>query len=185
MSIQAKKENLLRVGGMVLILVGLVFSIILAYLNLGNFFLYLSFLIITLPFLAFSICLKLEKRLIVENRFKILILLSVLSTILSIIFLIVNFHDSKSLRYVFLTFTNFLILIFWHFSLSIYKKEKIIYTIAGSGAITFYFIIYVDSYLSQSEWYLNLIVLVILSLGFSSIIISERMMVRKGLLKYV
>jgi hypothetical protein len=185
MSIQAKKESILRVGGMSLIFFSLVFSIILTFYNISNFFLYVGLLTIILPYFSFTLCLKLEISVIVENKVKIVIILAALSIFLFNLFLMLCNTSSELPMFIFLIILDLLLLVCWQFSLSIYKKEKMLYGIGGIGTVFFYSIVCIFSYFSQAFWYLNLIVLLLFSIGFLSILISERILIKKSLLKYI
>ena len=184
MSIQGKKEGICRIVGSLLILIGLILSLILDYFILNNPLLYLFVILIVVPPFLLSILLKLERDFIVNNSSKLLLLLVIESVVLSAlifayldIFLIVKF--------VLIVSSFFLLISSWHFSLSLYKRNKLIFVFGGFG----------HSILNISLWFIifnlevvfifNLILLVFILLGFLLIIVAELKMKKKGLLHYI
>ena len=183
MSIQGKKEGICRIVGSLLILIGLILSLILDYFILNNPLLYLFVILIVVPPFILSILLKLERDFIVDNSSKLLLLLVIESIVLSAlifafdIFLIINF---------FITVSSLLMLISsWHFSLSIYRINKLIFHIGGFGYFILNIFFWLEIFNLDTTFIFNLIPLVITLLGFLLIIVAELKMKKKGLLNYI
>jgi len=169
MSIKGKKEGICRIVGSLLILIGLILSLILDYFILNNPLLYLFVILIVVPPLILSILLKLER---IES-----IVLSALIFAFFDIFLIIIF---------FINVSSLLMLISsWHFSLSIYRKNKLIFHIGGFGYFILNIFFWLEIFNLDTTFIFNLIPLVITLLGFLLIIVAELKMKKKGLLNYI
>ena len=181
MSIQGKKEGILRILGSFLILIGFILSIIFNIFTLNNFILFLvSLLIVVLPFLV-STLLKLEQDFIVKYSKSILFILSILIVILNV-FTLPAYSSLNIINFVLIECSDLLLISCWHFSLSIYKREKIIFVLSGAG----YFDLNIILWFSLTQ---ILIITIFQSLifyvGFFLIISAELIMKKKGLLNYI
>ncbi|MHA1724685.1 MAG: hypothetical protein ACTSXH_07560 [Promethearchaeota archaeon] len=185
MSIQAKKEGLLRYLGMGLILLGSILSIIVDTVILVPILHVALFIILTIAWLALIALLKLEVDFIIDNFFKIMLVLGIISVILIIIgsfsTTVVSFRTS----FIFIVISNITLLMAWNYSLSIYKRQKL-FSIIG---IIFYLVITIlyryalvtTSTLLVVEILANILVVV----GLISIILGEGLMKKKKLLNYI
>ena len=184
MSIQGKKEGISRIVGSILILIGFIISLILDYLILNNPLLYLFMTLIVVPPFILSILLKLERDFIVNNSSKLLLLLVIESIALSV-FIFASFNIFLILKFVLIVSSLLLLVSSWHFSLSLYKKNKLIFVIGGFG----YYILNIFLWLVIFNWdvvfIFNLIPFVFILLGFLLIIVAELKMKKKGLLNYI
>jgi hypothetical protein len=183
MSIQGKKEGFCRLIGTTLIFIGLVLSIPFNYFILNNSLLYLIFILIGIPPFLVSIFLKLEQDFIVKNSLKILFIIVTID--ISLVITTVFFISFLMILFALIVSSNFLLVSCWHFSLSLYKKNKLIFIISGLGyCIINFFLWFADFVLN------NLLVVILLPLslaliGILLIIVAELSMKKKGLLNYI
>jgi len=184
MSIQGKKEGICRIVGSILILIGFILSLILDYFILNNLLLYLFVILIVVPPFLLSILLKLERDFIVKNSSKLLLLLVIESIVLSA--LIFAFFDIFLILKFVLTVSSLLLLISsWHFSLSLYKNNKLIFIIGGFGYFILNFFLCLRIFNLDNLFIFNLFPSVITLLGLLLIIVAELIMKKKGLLNYI
>ena len=184
MSIKGKKESISRLIGSILILISIVLEMCLSFLIINNLLLNLTLILITIPPFIFSILLKVEQDFFVNNanRFFYLLLIEIFA-VNSIIFAFYNM--SLALTTLITSSSIILLIICWHFSLSIYKKNKIIFFICDVSYYFVHFPLLLDSISAPYIFFNNLILLVIISLGLLLIISSELIMKKKGWLKYI
>ena len=187
MSIQGKKESICRLTGTTLILISLVLSIILNYFILNNSILYLILIIINVHFLNLSFLLKLKLDIITKNSFKFLFTIStiVLSLIIITTILIHYSNSFLMIRLVLIVSSNLLLISCWHFSLSIYKKKKIIFIFSGTSYCIIIFILWLANFVSYSSLVVILFPLMLVIIGIILIIVAELIMKKKGLLNYI
>jgi hypothetical protein len=180
-SIKGKKEGLLRVLGMVLILISVLASIIFDFFLL-DLTMYILTLIVFIAWFVLIVLLKLEKDFFVDNASKLFVGLGIFSAVIIIIAAMIGI--SASLLFIMVIISNILIIFCWHFALTIFKKEKLIFLIGGIGYCILTAIFRVLSFIA-----LNLIIgaapLLLVVLGICLIIIAEMRMKKKGLLNYV
>jgi len=180
-SIKGKKEGLLRVLGMVLILISVLASIIFDFILL-DLIAYVITIIVLIPWFLLIVVLKLEKDFFVDNMSKLFIGLGIYSAIIIIIGSIIGL--SATLLFIVAIISNILIIFCWHFALSIFKKEKIIFLIGGIGYCVLTTIFRVLLFIA-SNLLLGIAPLLLVALGIILIIIAEMRMKKKGLLNYV
>ena len=183
MSIQGKKEGICRLTGTTLIFVSLALSIIFNFFILNNLILYLILILINVPPLILSILLKLELDVITKNSLKFLFTISTI--VISLIIVTIFFNSFLMTKFVLIVNSNLLLTICWHFSLSIYKKKKIIFIFSGTGYYILIFIIWLANFVSYSFLVLILLPLVLALIGILLIIVAELSMKKKGLLNYI
>jgi hypothetical protein len=180
-SIKGKKEGLLRVFGMVLILISVLTSIIFDFFLL-NLTIYVLTLVVFSAWFILIVLLKLEKDFFVDNASKFFVGLAIFSAIIIIIVLMAGL--SASLTFIMIIISNILIIFCWHYALTIFKKEKLVFLIGGIGYCIISAIFRVLMFIA-----LNLILgaapLLLVVLGIFLIIIAEMRMIKKGLLNYV
>ena len=183
MSIQGKKEGICRLTGTTLIFISLALSIIFNFFILNNLILYLILILINLPPLILSILLKLELDVITKNSLKFLFTISTI--VLSLIIVTIFFNSFLKIKFVLIVSSNLLLISCWHFSLSIYKKKKIIFIFSGTGYCILIFILWLANFVSYSFLVLILFPLLLVLIGIMLIIIAELSMKKKGLLNYI
>ncbi len=133
MSIKAKGRTTLRIIGSLMILLGLILSIFLNIFLVNNIIGNLIILIIIIPWLMFSTALKIELNFFINNTKKVAIALVIYS--ISIMFIPIILSWSIFAIVIIITFLNLLLLLCWHFSLSIYKIKKLVFLVSGLGYI--------------------------------------------------
>ena len=184
MSIKGKKEGICRLLGSFLLLISLVLAMLLGFLTLNDLLLSITLILITIPPFVLSILLKLEQDFFVNNAKSFLYLLLIeIFAVNSITFAFYN--TSLALTTLITSSSIILLVICWHFSLSIYKKNKIIFFICGVSYFFVHFPLLLGSITASYLFVINLILLVIISLGLILIISAELIMKKKGWLKYI
>jgi len=156
----------------------------LSFLIINNLLLNLTLILITIPSFMLSILLKVEQDFFVNNAKKCLYLLLIENIVLNSI-TFAFYRTSLALTTVLSSSSIILLIICWHFSLSIYKKNKIFFFICGVSYFFVHFPIFLDSVSVSHLFIINLILLFIISLGLFLIISAELVMKKKGWLKYL
>ena len=178
MSLKAKRKTLIRIIGSIFILVGLILSII--YNLLLNLIPILVMLII-FPWIFFSTFLKLEFSLFVSNKNRIIIILIIYT--IGIDLITVMWNSLNFLNLFCISSLILALLVCWHFSLSIYRKEKIYFIVGG-----LIYIIITISFRMRIEflYYIELIIeIIVVSFGIMMILVIEYLLYRKGYLNYI
>ena len=183
MSIQGKKEGICRLTGTTLILIGLVLSIPFNYFILNNLLLYLFFILIGIPPFILSIFLKLEQDFIVKNSSKILFIIVTIN--ISLIITAVFFSSFLMIVFALVVSSNLLLVSCWHFSLSLYKKNKLIFIFSGLGYCIIYLFLWFASFILNNLLVIILVPLLLALIGILLIIVAELSMKKKGLLNYI
>ena len=184
MGIQAKRESLCRIIGMVLILIGFIISIFLDIFVVVDPLIIIILILIEISWFIFSVFLKLEKSFFIEHFVKIFLVLSCFSIFLIIIGIVLSSANSIFLAFIFKVISNLLIIVCWHFCLSLYKKEKIIFLFSGVGYVTLSLIYGIRTLILKIGGSAIIPLALIIS-GMVIIIISEILMKRKGFLNYI
>lgn len=184
MGIQAKRESLSRIFGMILILIGLIIAIFLDFFVVNYPLLIILLILNEASWFIFSLFLKLETNFFIEHFIKIFLVLSCFSIFLIIIGIVLSSANSIFLAFIFKVISNFLIIVCWHFCLSLYKKEKVLFLFSGIGYVTLSLICGIRTLILKIGGY-AIIPLVLITLGMVIIIISEILMKRKGFLNYI
>jgi len=185
MSVLAKKEGLLRAIGSLIIFIGLFLSIISDFFLLDNFIYYLFLIILIIPIIIFVICAKLEWD-IIRNYPKIaLAFLSCYVLLMIIIGILTKPYNEFLQQFSIIIISNILLITCWHFSLSIYKKEKIIFLISGLGFIITSFFFKVGLIITQMGLIISFLPLILIIFGMSLILVIETKMKKKELLNYI
>lgn len=181
-SIKGKKESLIRVLGMVLILLGLFTSLIFDYF-IVSITIYILVILIFIPWFILIVLLKLEKEFFVDNMPKLFVILICYTVVLIIMGSIIN--TAESIVFLISGISIILIIFCWHYALSIYKKEKLIFLLSGiiSSILVLGFkisilILYIGLLLALTS-------ILLIILGIIAIIFAELRMKKKGLLNYV
>ncbi len=184
MGIKGKKEAICRLLGSTLLLLSLILAMFLEFLIFINPLVSIALILISIPPFILSILLKLEQDFFVNNAKNVLYLLLIENIVLnSIIFAF--YGVSMVLNVVITSTSNILILICWHFSLSIYKKNKIIFFICGVSYFILQFLILWNRFAISHLFIINLTLIITISLGLLLIISAELIMKKKGWLKYI
>ncbi|MHA1803586.1 MAG: hypothetical protein ACTSU4_03505 [Promethearchaeota archaeon] len=185
MSIQAKKEGLLRYSGMGLMFLGLILSIIVDIIILVTSLHVALFIILTITWLTLIALLKLEIDFVVDNFLKIILVVGIVSVFLIIIGSLSTIVVSFRMSFIFIAISSITLSMAWNYSLSIYKREKL-FSIIG---IIFYLVITIlyryalvtTNTLLVVEILANILVVI----GLIGIILGEGLMKKKKLLNYI
>jgi len=129
MSIKAKGRTLIRVIGAIIILIGFITALLFSYVFHSNLISYLSIVCIILPWFLFSIFLKLELDYF-NNHLKIISIILLIYSI-GMIIITVFWNLSNAINVIFISLAFFALLFCWHFSLSLYRKQKIYFLLSG------------------------------------------------------
>jgi len=187
MSVKGKVETIIRLIGSTSILISIILSILANFLIIHDIILFLLYLIFTLILLSMSIMKKTEQKFYIKYNLVILIVTLILSIILIFIGYIYHFNENLGFILFSLYFISILssisIIACWHYSLSIYKIKKYYFTISGIGNI----ILNLFSFtISMNNNALFLILPTHLTLiGLLLILVSEKIMKKKGYLNYI
>lgn len=182
-SIKGKKESMLRLLGMVLILIGLLASLIFDYFILMMNF-YVFVLLIFIPWFILIILLKLEKDFFVDNMWKLFLLFGIYTFIMIIIGIFIPM-GADMIPFIMISISYILLILSWHFALSIFKKEKTIFLIGGIVYCILSVIFRIPLLVLKIGLLLGISALVIIVLGMLLIIIAEMVMKKKGLLNWI
>ena len=186
MSILAKKENLIKIIGTIIILFGLLVSLIFDFFLLNSNIPSYIFIIITIiPILSLIICFKLELNIIRNNPREFFYITCCFLTLMIIIGVILRPNDEYILSFIIIIISNLFVISCWHFSFSIYKKEKILFIMTGLGYIFTTVLFKIYSLKDQLGLCIGLISLFCVILGTCIILIAEARMKKKGLLNYI
>ena len=183
-NIQAKKENLIRLLGMVLILFGLLISIALDYF-IHSFILYVFVLLIFIPWFALVVLLKLEIDFIVNKTVIFTVILIFYSIIMLLIGNILSTNATNSLIFISTIISNVLLVFSWNYAISIFKKKKLVFLIGGLGYCILTAIFRLIPLMSQLFLILSLTPLSLVLFGMILIFLAELRMRKKGLLHYI
>ena len=183
MSIQGKKEGICRLIGTTLIFIGLGLSIPFNYFILNNSLLYLLFILICIPPFILSVFLKLEQDFIVKNSLKILFIIVTIN--ISLIITAFFFSSFLMIAFALIVSSNLLLISCWHFSLSLYKKNKLIFIFSGLGYCIINLFLWFTNFVLNSLFFVILLSLLLVFIGITLIIVAELSMKKKGLLNYI
>ena len=180
MSIQGKKEGILRLLGSFLILLGLILSILFNMFVVKYFF-YLYYIIIVLPMFVKSVLLKLEEDIFVKHSSKFLLLITIDVVVVNFFFFF-NVRALFIIIFVLVECSDILLIFCWHFSISLYKKLKIVSIFSGLISFVLKYILWLI--------FVDILIIIIfliptLLLGLFLIISAELLMKKKGLLNYI
>ena len=178
MGLQASKERNLRILGSFLIVVGFLVTIFLDFSVLNNIFAFIFDILTILIWLFIVISFKLEVEVIVEHSEKLIMPIIIYSIAMITAGAASSNNNLVAVSFILLIVSNIFCLLSWHFSLSIYKKEKKVFLITSIGYIIITIIIRMIIL-----W--NLIPFLLFLIGFILIIYSENNMRKKGLLNYI
>jgi hypothetical protein len=185
MSLQAKKEGLLRLIGTALIIISFFPAIIFDLYVLLNTNSFIFDILTVVLWILIVVCFKLEIDAIVDNVEKIIMPLLIYSLIMITAGAALSRGALASVSFIFLSISNVLFILCWQFSLSIYKKEKLAYLITGFGYIVITLLLRINALTTYLCCFAGPIPFILFIIGFSLIIVAEYSMKKKGLLNYI
>jgi len=181
MGIKAKGRTVLRLIGTILILFGAISTVV---FNIGFFYNFITYIIIfsiLLPWLLFSTFLKLEYTFFIENHRKVILLLIIYSIMLIILSIISDINHGVLV--ILEVLTSLLVISCWHFSLSIIRKEKIIFALSGILYLVCKVIFIWQVSFLQHPIIITEVILIFF--GFMVILLVEFTLRKSGFLKYI
>ena len=181
MSIKAKRRTILRIIGAIIILIGFITALLFNYIFFNDFLTYILIICIIFPWFLFSIFLKLELNFFNIHLKIISIILIIYST--GMIILTVVWNLASVINIIFISLALLALLICWHFSLSLYKKQKILFLL--SGLFNIIVIILCSSQISILIAVIQILNITIVAAGMLIIIIVEFNLRKNGYMKYI
>lgn len=182
--VKAKIKISLRIFGFLLIFLGIVISILLDFM-IFDIIIYFFNLIIIIPFLIFVILTKFENDLLDKNEEIYLVIYTIISSFFFIVsIIIINQLDTILLLLVNII-SNYLFIICWNYSLSIYKKKKFLSIINGIFYCLLTGIFKNINIVDILDWFVGFISMILLFIGFFIIIIIEIIMKKQQLLRWI
>ncbi len=185
MGVLAKREIYIRFIGLFFFLLGLIFSVVSDFFLFQDKLIFILLLIINLVILSFILCLKLELNLIRENFLASFIIICLF--IISLFIVSFDYLLRKALHdeYIFIISSNILIIISWHYSISFYKKKKLIFIFGFIIYVFITFFLRLRKLIDQIGLVVSLLPLILISSGVTVILLAEISMIRRGLLKFI
>lgn len=182
--IRGKKLNTVRYFGSFLLLLAFILNLIydLLLVNKVLSLIFMFFLII--PWIGVVIMLKSEVDKIKNNKNMTISLLIGFSFFLSIVFYLF-LTNNEFIFTLLLVIPDILLIFAWHFSISIYKKEKIIFIILVICFIVFSLLNKIQSYITRYSIIFGLLPYALTLFGISVILLAELYLKKKGLLVYI
>ncbi len=184
MSIEAKKQALMRILGSGILFLSAILITLFDIVALGCLSVTVIILATIIPWMVFFILLKLEKEMVVEFFLYFLVFLLIYTSGLVVIGQYTCISYAFTLNFVFIEVSYILIGFTWHYSLSLYKTKKIIFLICGVAYCIVTIIFRTTMFLEAFEW-LGILPLLLTIVGMLLIIIAETMMRKKGFLNYI
>lgn len=181
MLVHGKKGAFFRILGSFLILMSLILSTLFNILALNNFILYILLMCIILPSFLLSVVIKLEQGFFIKNTILFLILIATETTIITFV-VFFSFRSLVIMKFMLIESSNLLLIICWHFSLSLYRRLKILFALSG---ISFFVLIVILWIGLEEPIVIILFITPTLLSGLLFIIITEFRMKKKGLLNYI
>ncbi len=185
MGVLAKREIYIRFLGLLLFFLGLIFSVVSDFFLFQDKLIFNFLLIINLVILSFILCLKLELNLIRENFLASFILICLIVITLFIVSFDYVIRKIFYVEYIFILCSNILIIVSWHYSISYYKKKKLIFLFGFIIYVLVTFFLRLGKLIYQIGLIIGLLPLILIISGVTVILVIEIRMMRRGLLKFV
>ena len=184
MGIIAKHEMIIRFTGAIIFLLGVIFTIIIDLILLENIFSNITLLLIVVILFLFSFSVKLD---LSFTRRHILLNLIFVSSICLLLLIFGSIFIQSHILVIFLliSVSNIIAIISWHFSLSLYKKKKIIFVVGCLIYVLLSLLLRIGLSPIYSKQLVGILPLFLIIIGMMCILISERLMMKKGILKYI
>lgn len=182
MGIFAKREMFLRFMGASIFLLGLVISIYFDIYSIKTLQSSIILFLIDMILFSFIICAKLEVNFVSKNYLIIILLVSGFFLILLTLGLI---YSLDKFIFFLLVSSNILIIISWHYSLSLYKMKKVFFLIGSIIYLLISIFFRIKTSMDQFGVISSLVPLLFIIIGLALIIVIELRMIKKGLLKYI
>ncbi len=182
MGLVGKKQTAGRFLGWIIVSIGLILTCLFDLFYLSDPFSILG-IVIFIPFLIFSLKSQLE---IFEKYSRLFtLIITFLVPIYGIIFhYYVSFSWDNLIKFSFVLLSEWALVFSWHYTLSIKKSQKVAQVVSFCLFVSVSALFKFDVFFGQFN-YLNLIPVIIASVGFACNILSEYNMRKKGLMKYI
>ncbi len=185
MGVLAKREIYIRFIGLFFFLLGLIFSAVSDFFLFQDKLIFILLLIINLVIFSFIVCLKLELNFIRENFLRSFIIICVFIITIFIVSLDYILRKALCVEFIFILGSNILIFISWHYSISIYKKKKLIFIFGFIIYVFITFFLRLRKLIDQIGLIMSLLPLILIISGVTVILLTEISMIRRGLLKFI
>jgi hypothetical protein len=129
--------------------------------------------------------LKLELNFIRENFLRSFIIICVFIITIFLVSLDYILRKALHVDYIFILCSNILIIISWHYSISIYKKKKLIFIFGFILYVFITFFLRLRKLIDQIGLIMSLLPLILIISGVTVILLTEISMIRRGLLKFI
>ncbi len=183
--IKSKAENTIRFSGLFLITTAIPLTIVSDIIQIEYILFLLIYIFSVIPWLCFYVAWKLTVNGVIERSQNIQIALlgySIILFLLPVSFIKIHFSRMDYLAWVFQILKVLSLLVCWNFSISIFKKRKVLFLFFG-GLYCVLMVLFL--LLSLELRVLSLLSLTLTIIGMCCISLSEYMMFRKGDLKYL
>ena len=184
MGIIAKHEMIIRFTGAIIFLLGVIFTIIIDLFLLENNFSNITLLLIVVILFLFSFSVKLD---LPFTRRHILLNLIFVSSFCLLLLMLGSIFIQSHILVIFLliSVSNIIAIISWHFSLSLYKKKKIIFAVSFLIYVLISLLLRIGLSPIYSKLLVGILPLFLMIIGVMCILVIERLMMKKGILKYI
>lgn len=184
MEIKGKRYFSIRLLGMVILFFSFLIQLILNLIFLDDLFGRILIFIIIFPWFCSYLSIKFEFSYITNSKTVVFIFLFIYTLIIIILILLDVISFLSTSYIIFQSLFMILLLTSWNFSLSIYKKKKIIFFLSGILCIIIN-LVSIKYYFKSFFFSISFINSILILMGIISIFLMEKLLKRKGLLKYL
>jgi len=184
MEIKGKRYFSIRLLGMVILFFSFLLQLIVNIIFLDEMFGKILIFSLIFPWLLFYLSIKFEFSVFTNYKTMLFIFLFIYTLIIITVILLDKIFILHTFYVVFQSLFMIFLLTSWNFSLSIYKKKKIIFFLSGILSIILNLVsiaFYFESLLLSISFINSFLILI----GIISIILMEKLLKRKGLLVYL
>ncbi|MHA2006847.1 MAG: hypothetical protein ACXABO_04260 [Promethearchaeota archaeon] len=185
MGVIAKREMIYRFIGSGIFLFSLIISLLNDVYSIQDNLIASLVVITSIILFIFLISLKLESEFIRKNYLLTSIILSIIMISFFTLGLVISIAGNLYLQFIVISGYNVLLLITWYVSLSLYKKKKAWFIIGSILSVLLTLLIKTNFVTDRMGLNLLITHTVLVLIGFSSIMIIEIRMIKKGQLNYV
>jgi len=184
MSVKGKSYFSIRILGMILLFLVFLAQFMSDLILIDGLWEKIILFMNIIPWLFIYLALKLEFSFIPSYKLFLFLILIIYSLFMNLMLFIGLLSLSKLKYIIFSSLVEIFLLTSWNFSLTIYKKKKLIFIIS-SFISSIFIVIGVIFYLSIPNWIFNIINLFLYIIGIVLIVFSEYKLKKKGFLNYI